>query len=163
MSLTAKVLTHASFGKSRLKSLMNIPHVEVHIITRHTQPLVSSLWNVYGCNCCSDYGLCELKACYYIGWLMELSNNAETLVFCKELHFKLSSFLNLQWISWLISLTVGLWLMGWNLSAEYKHLRPSSLPLAGRYYFPHHAFKTKICSNIPPNIWLLLIHFYPYL
>lgn len=67
MSLAANVLTHASFGKSKLNSLMNIPHVEVHIITLHTQPLVSSLRNVYGCNCSSDYGLCELEACYYIG------------------------------------------------------------------------------------------------
>lgn len=138
---------------------MNIPHVEVHIITPHTQPLISSLWNVYGCNCCPDYVLCELEACYYIGWLMEFGNNAQDLVFWKELHFKLYSFLNLQWISWLISLTVGLWLMSWTLSAEYKHQRPSSVSLAHRSSFSYFTFKTKIWSNVSPNFWWLLIHF----
>lgn len=42
---------------------------------------------------------------------MEFGNNAQNLVFWEELHFKLYSVLNLQWISWLISFTVGLWLM----------------------------------------------------
>lgn len=58
----------------------------------HTQPLISSLWNVCDCNCCSDYILCELEACYYIGWLMEFGDNAPKLVFWKRVEFYIVFF-----------------------------------------------------------------------
>lgn len=120
-----------------------------------TQPLISFLWNVYDCNCCSDYILCELEARYYTGQLMEFSTEIgileKTWVLNCILPWVCSAFHGSSTSQCACSLWIKIFLLNSKQQSQFSH----SLACLSQFF--HHSFKM---SKI--NSWLLLIHLYEY-